>query len=148
MRRDGVVMLARVVGHHARLGPVAEPFHVEAFVAQLTAKTVGRAILPGLVRADQRCLNALLHNPLQKGERDGFRAIVRTRTSRSPAFTNEVSLYLDNSAPADRPGHINGQAFPSVLTDQRQAFDFLADSACVNDEIIGPYLVDSCCRQR
>jgi len=69
-------MLAPVLNHDACLGPVAEPLHVQALVAQLTVKTLCRAVLPGLAWVDQRCLDALIHNPLQQGMRDEFRAIV------------------------------------------------------------------------
>ena len=48
MRSDRVVVLAPVLDHDACLGPVTEPLHIQALVAQLTVKTLGRAVLPGL----------------------------------------------------------------------------------------------------
>ena len=101
MRPDSVVMLAPVFDHDACLGPVPEPFHIQARVAQLTVKTLGRAVLPGLARGDQRRLNALIRNPLQQSARDELRAIVRTQISGSSAVTDDAGLYLDHSARAD-----------------------------------------------
>ena len=59
MRPDRVVVLALVLDHDACLGPVTEPLDVQALVAQLTVKTLGRAVLPGLARVDQCGLDAL-----------------------------------------------------------------------------------------
>lgn len=50
--------------------------------------------------------------------------------------------------PANAAGHVDGQALACVLVDHGQAFQLLAISTCVIDEIVGPDLIDSARPQR
>ena len=70
MRPHLVVVLTPRLDDDLGLGPGAEPFEAQALVAELAVETLRRAVLPGLARIDQGCLDALVDDPLQERARD------------------------------------------------------------------------------
>ena len=70
MRTDLIVMPPPGFDDNLCLAPRSEPFQVQALVAELAIETLARAVLPGLARIDQGCLDALVDHPLQDGAGD------------------------------------------------------------------------------
>ena len=64
-RHAGIKLLGQRLdnaGAQPRLGPAAEPFQAQAFVAEFAVEAFPGAILPGLARIDQRRGDALIGN--------------------------------------------------------------------------------------
>ena len=66
MRAHLIVVFAPRLDHHLRLGPRAEPFERQALVAKFAIEALRRSILPRFTRIDERRLDALIEDPLQK----------------------------------------------------------------------------------
>ena len=101
MRPHLVVVLPPRLDHNLRLGPGAEPFEAQAFVAELAVEALRGPILPGLARIDQRGLDTLVDDPLQQRSGDELRPIVRTQIERRAARRDEPRKYLDDARRAD-----------------------------------------------
>lgn len=73
------------------LGPVPEPFHAEALVAELPVEALGRAIPPRLAGLDTGALQ-----PLQDSAADELRAVVGPQIpGRAPcSLTNRASTSM------------------------------------------------------
>ena len=59
-----------------RFGARPEPFERQTLIAELAVEAFRCPVLPGLAGIDQRCLDALVGDPLQEGARDELGAIV------------------------------------------------------------------------
>lgn len=80
MRAHLVEMAPPGLDHDLRFRPRAKPFQGQALVAEFAVEALGRAVLPGLARLDQRRLDALVQHPFEShsGAENGaarFRAL-------------------------------------------------------------------------
>ena len=138
---DGVVVTAPGFDDDSGLSAGAKPLHREALVAQLAVEALIRAVLPRLAGFDVRRVDLGVGDPLQDGARYELRPIVRSNDLRCAMPADQTAQHFDDPHGANGAGHIDGQALPGVLVDDRQALEFLAVGTGVEDEIIGPDLV-------
>ena len=120
MRQDGVAVAAPCFNDGAAVSPGAEPLHRQAFVAQLAVEPLVGAVLPRLTRFDVGRVNAGVGDPLQYGARDKLGTTVRANNLRCAMLVDQSAEHFDDPRRANGAGHIDSQAFPGVLIDDRK----------------------------
>ena len=80
-------------------------------------------------------------DPLQDGARYELRSIVGSNDLRCAIPADQSAQHFDDSRGANGASHIDGQALPGVLVDDRQTLELLAVGAGVEHKVIGPHLV-------
>jgi len=147
MRPDGVVVTP-CFDDDPSFSSGAKPFHRQAFIAQLAVEALFRAVLQGLARVNVRAIDSGIGDPLQDSVSHKFGAIVRANDVRGSVLADEPAQHLDDTRRPNGTGHIDGEAFPRVLVDYRQAFELLAVGAGIKGEAVGPDLISHGRRQR
>lgn len=141
VRAHGVVVPPPGLDHDARLAPGAEPFDVQAFVAQPAVEALVRAVLPGLARVDMHGLDLVLGEPLQDRQADELRPVVAADERWDAALAHQAGKSLDDAARTDRARHVDRQTLAGELVDDRQTFQLLAVRAGVEDEVVSPDVI-------
>src|SRR5205823_5526649 len=138
---DGVVVLAPGLDQWHRLLPGAEPFHVEALVAEAAVEALVGAVLPGLSGSDVRGGDVRVEQPAHHGRRDKLRAVVGAEVAWSAVHADEPGELVDDPCRADAARDFDGEALPGPLVDDGQALELLSVGAGVEDEVVSPDVV-------
>jgi hypothetical protein len=141
MRPDGVVVLASGLDQDARLASGAEPFGIQALVAQAAVEALVGAVLPRLAGLDVHGLDPVLGDPLQDRQRHELGAVVAAHERRCAAFAHQPGQDLDHPRRSDRACYVDRQALAGELVDHGQALDLLAVGARVEHEVVRPDVV-------
>lgn len=146
-RPGGDVVAAPLFDDRARLGPVAEPLHVQALVAQAHVEALVGAVLPGLAGIDVGHLHTGLDDPLQDLLADELRTVVAPKDARCTVNADQLGKDLYHPLGADASRHVDRQALAGELVDHGQAFQRLSLGAGVVDEVVCPDAIRACRRQ-
>src|SRR6266498_1094899 len=148
MRPDVIVMAPPDFDEDASFGAAAEPFHVQAFVAELAVEALVVAVLPRLARIDQGGVDLRFGEPFQDRLTHELGSVVRAQEHRRAAHANQAGEYFDDARGADTARHVDRKALTRELVDDGEAFELLPIGAGVVDKIVGPYLIGTARRQR
>ena len=75
-----------------------EPFDARALIAEFAVEALIGSVLPGLSRVDERCLDVLVHDPLQDRLADDFWAVIGAQERRSAALADQAAQDLESPA--------------------------------------------------
>src|SRR5579864_1464038 len=142
-----IVMAPPDFNQDASLGAAAEPFHVEALVAEFTVEALVGAVLPRFAGIDQGGVDLRLGEPFQDRFAHEFRSVIGAQERRGAMYADQAGQHLDDTRGTDAARHVDRQAFPRELVDDSQTFDLLPVGTGIVNEIVGPDLVRSVGRQ-
>jgi hypothetical protein len=131
-------MLTPSFGDHLRMDSVFEPVHRETFITELAVERLIRSVLPRFTGFDERRIDVLFGQPLQHRFRNELGSMIRSQYLRSPVNADQFGEYLDDTARADTPRHVDGQRLSGVLVDHRQTLQLLPIGASVKYEVVSP----------
>jgi len=147
MRPYVIVMAPPDFDEDSSFGAAAEPFHAQAFVAELAVEALVVAVLPRLAWIDQRGVDLRLGEPLQDRLAHELGAIVRAQERRRTVRADQSGEHVDHAGGADAARHVDGMALPRELVDDGQTFDLPPVGTGIVNEVVGPYLVRTPCGQ-
>ena len=119
----------------------AENLPVEQLVSELAVEAFIVPVLPWATWLDKEGLHADPFKPFAKGYCDKLWTIVGSDIARHAMLQHCVGDSVQDIARAQLALHFDGQAFSSVLIDQRQHAERTSIMCSILDEVIGPDMV-------
>ena len=120
VRPDAVVGVLPKGDHGLGFLERVKDFLAQALVPQLAVEALTVPVLPRRARRDVLDLRASFGDPFAQCFRDHLRAIVAADVLRDAMQAHGVGQRLDHTEAVDAPRHLQREACPAVLIDQRQ----------------------------